>query len=127
MDVLPLEGNVVYQRVNAGDFDAAAGRTGIPSDWLSRYFGTESVLGYRNAEVSELVAEVEASADPDIRDDLHAELRELFRDEVPALFLFPSVHFVIANQRLQGLVSPWRAEPTRYMDDLWLEDERSPQ
>jgi peptide/nickel transport system substrate-binding protein len=123
MEILPLEGSVVYQRVNAGDFDAAVRRMGMPADWLSRYFGAGSQLGYRNAEVVALIEEVEATADPDVRDALYRELTGIFRDEVPALFLFPSVHFVIANRRLQGLASPWRAEPTRYMDELWLEEE----
>ncbi|MEJ2238854.1 MAG: ABC transporter substrate-binding protein [Gemmatimonadales bacterium] len=124
MNILPLEGSVVYQRVNAGDFDAAVGLMGLPADWLSRYFGAGSLLGYRNADVAGLVDDIEATADPGIRDRLVTELRAIFSDEVPALFLFPSVRFVIAHRRLRGLASPWKAEPTRFMDELWLAEER---
>jgi len=121
MEVLPLEGNVVFQRMDAGEFDAAIFLTGLPADWLQRYFGSESRLGYRNPEVGALVDRLEVTADPHVRDEIYGQLTEIFRGEAPAMFLFPDLQFVLATRRVQGLSSPWRAQPALYMDALWLE------
>jgi peptide/nickel transport system substrate-binding protein len=122
MELQPLEGRVLYQRVEAGNFEAAVRSTGIPANWLQRYFGSESRLGYRSPEVRVLVDRLESTADPDVRDEIFLELTDIFRVEAPALFLFPKVQFVVATRRVQGLSSPWRAVPTLYMDALRLGD-----
>lgn len=122
MELQPIGGSVLYQRLEAGEFEAAVRFTGIPADWLQRYFGSESQLGYRNPRVDVLVDRLESTADPDARDEIFLELTEIFRVEAPALFLFPNVQFVVATRRVQGLSSPWRALPALYMDALRLED-----
>ncbi len=124
MEVQSLEGSVVFRKVQAGEFEAAVLPTGIPADWLQHYFGAESLLGYRSPEVGTLVDRLAINAEPEILDRIFGELTDIFRRESPALFLFPSVQFVLATRRVQGLSSPWRAHPTPYMDALWLEDRR---
>lgn len=124
MEVQPLGGSVVFQRVQAGEFEAAVLYTGTPANWLQLYFGSGSRLGYRNPKVGVLVDRLESTADPDVHDEIFGELTDIFRVEAPALFLFPNVQFVVATRRVQGLASPWRALPTLHMDELRLEDRR---
>jgi len=124
MELQPLGGSVVFQRVEAGEFEAAIVYTGTPANWLQHYFGSGSRLGYRNPKVGVLVDRLESTADPDIHDEIFGELTDIFRVEAPALFLFPNVQFVVATRRVQGLASPWRALPTLHMDALRLEDRR---
>lgn len=125
MGVQPLEGNVVFQRADAGEFDAVILPTGLPADWLRRYFGSESQLGYHSPEAEALVDRLEVTADPEVRDDIYGRLTEIFRREAPAMFLFPDVQFVLATRRVQGLSSPWRVQPTLYMDALSLDGSRA--
>lgn len=120
MEIQFLDGGVVSQRVDRGEFEAAVRRTGLPSDWLSRFFGSQSRLGYRSARATNLIERLDATADQGERNAILREITNVFREEVPALFLFPEIRFVVAAQQVKGLSSPWRAEPTLYMEELRL-------
>lgn len=120
LEVQSLEGGTVFQRTENGDFDAAVRSTGNPLDWLERYFGRGSRLGYDGAEAHDLIGRLATVADPDGREALLARLTEIFRRDAPALFLFPTAEFVVARQEVAGLSSPWRAQPALYADELSL-------
>ena len=80
------------------------------------------LLGYRNPAVVELVGRLQVTADPESVDEIHRELTKIFRVDLPATYLFPYLFTVVANRRIHGLSSPWRADPAGYMEDLWLDD-----
>lgn len=120
MDVQLLDGSVAYQRLSAREFEAVIV---VTFDGLPRLYGPGGVLGYQNGEAAELIERIEGTADPDTLDHLYRKLTEIFQADGPATFLFPIVNFVVAHRRLEGLSSPWRADPVAHMADLWIKDE----
>lgn len=90
--------------------------------WLEPFFGEESVLGYENPRVSELLGTMECTIDPDERDKLFGELNAIFRSEQPATYLFPMVYWFVTDRRVRGLHSPWRADPLVHIEHLWIEE-----
>jgi hypothetical protein len=42
---------------------------------------------------------------------------------MPFTFLYPEVTFNIVHRRIRGLKSPNRADPARFMEHLWIEEE----
>ena len=126
MDVQILDSSLKNQRVLAGEFDAALHRTS--RHWyrilLRNWFGEGSPLGYHNPEIVRLLLEnADTGFDPEAADRIYRELWEIFRADLPITFVHTHIHHFVAHRRLQGLSSPWGAEPIRYMEDLWLEDE----
>ncbi|MFQ5739638.1 MAG: peptide ABC transporter substrate-binding protein [Acidobacteriota bacterium] len=112
----------VLAKVKAGQFEAAL--TAFVLGWLHRFhFGESFPLGYKNAELVKLADQVEVTVDPDAKDRVYQQLREIFRTDMPVTFLFPRMGTTFAHRRLHGLSSPWRADPVRFMEYLWLEDE----
>jgi hypothetical protein len=41
---------------------------------------------------------------------------------MPVTLLFPHPFFTVADQRVAGLSSPYRADPVRYAEHLWLDE-----
>lgn len=62
------------------------------------------------------------TADPDVEDGLYAELREIFREEVPVTYLIPFMSASVANRRIRGLRSPFRTDLLRFMGELQQDD-----
>ena len=61
--------------------------------------------------------------DPDETERLNRRLSDIFRADPPVtqlIFRTPT-HFV--HRRVRGLSTPFRAQPDRFMGDLWIEDE----
>ena len=108
--------------VRDGQFDAVM--TDVPAaPWvLKAWFGADSRLGYRNAEVATLLERLPSVSDAAVEDEIYLQLTRIFRTEVPATFLFPRVTTVFASRRVRGLSSPWRLDPIRFIDELWLDD-----
>jgi peptide/nickel transport system substrate-binding protein len=119
-DIQTLDGSVLRGRVRDRRFDAFLARVGRWQDW----FGANSSLGYRNAQVGRLLERLLLVSDPAEADAVCRQLTQIFRAEVPATFLFPRVATVFAGRRVRGLSSPWRVDPIRFIDDLWLDDRR---
>lgn len=95
----------------------------VADGWLRQFFGEESVLGYRNARVADLLAELECTFDPNRRDELYATLTDIFRSEQPATFLLTMAYWFVTDRRVRGLSSPWRADPLVNMEHVWIEEE----
>lgn len=117
--------DALFERLWAGDFEAAFVPM-FPGGGLSHhtFFGEGSVLGYANPEVLRLLAQASTSFDPATIDGLYAQLMPLFQADMPMTYLYPDVRTTVARRRLQGLSSPYRAEPTWHMEELWIDDTR---
>ena len=122
MDIQTMDESLVSPAMRGGQFDAAL-VFGTADDWFQTRFPLG--LGYRNPHVGTLVKEIDVAMTQDDIDRICRELAEIFRVDVPATFLFPSVGTVLAHQRVHGLSSPWRADPIRHIDELWLDDRGS--
>ncbi len=88
------------------------------------YFGSESVLGYRNSTVVRLLGEAAATLNPDEIDRIYRQLIPVFQEDIPITSLYPDVRTTVAHRRVRGLSTPYRAEPVWHVDDMWLLDER---
>ena len=119
-DIAPVESSVAWQRTSEGDFEAAL--FDIKPGNRLLLFGAESVIGYRNPRVVELLAQTRQTLDPEVLDRLYVELGEILREDLPVTLLQPMVSWTAAHRRLRGLSSPWRADPGWYMEHLWIED-----
>lgn len=120
-EVLVADGAVNLQHYRQGDFDAAVGFfTPYRLDLLS---SPTSTSGYRNERYKSLVREAQVTPNPAIRDSLVRESWPIMLDEVPAIFLHPMATQFYVRRRIRGLSTPWRADPARYMDELWIEED----
>ncbi len=115
---------MVRERMMASAFDAALtvqnGSLDSPSGILT-FFGDESVIGYVNRDVVALLDELTSAIDPDKVDRIHRQLVPFFEADLPVTYLYPNVESSVATRRVRGLSSPYRVDPLRYMDELWLE------
>jgi hypothetical protein len=112
-------------RVREGEFEAALTFIGTyPALFESLRFGKGPPIGYRNAQVVQLIDRGSVIRDPDELDRICRELTEIFRADVPVTWLFPSIRTLFVHRRIQGLSSPWRADPARHMDELWIEEKK---
>ncbi len=126
MDVQMLDLAAGRQRVKAGAFEAAiVGVHDIATPgWFDHLAFFRSPLGSGSPELVKLVEAVQATMNPAEVDRLYRELAPIFRAELPMTFLYPQVAGMVAHRRVRGLSSPHRASPVRYIEDLWLEDEK---
>lgn len=124
MDIQPIEEGSLFQRLRARAFEAAIAQAWLGS-YTQKWGAVDSPLGYRNPAVVALMNRLLVTADPEGVDNIHRELTTIFRADLPATYLFPYVFTVIANRRIRGLNSPWRADPAAHMEDLWLDDRGS--
>lgn len=122
-----LDLNLVRRRIRAGEFDATIRTFGnelTGNFGQLKMFGPESPIGYRNPRVSELLEAARGTLHPDSLDAIYRSLMPIFQAELPMTFLHSGVLHVAVRRRVRGLSSPYRAEPTVWMEHLWLEDER---
>jgi peptide/nickel transport system substrate-binding protein len=125
MDVQTMDAQQVMARVREGEFEAALTFIGTyPALFESLRFGKGPPIGYKNARVVQLIDSFSVTRDPNERDRICLELTEIFRADVPVTWLFPSIRTLFVHRRIQGLSSPWRADPARHMDELWIEEKK---
>jgi peptide/nickel transport system substrate-binding protein len=123
MGIRVLENTIVNERVRDGEFEVAFAPFRHEPRWLNNRFGKDSPIGYTNAEVAALIGRAMVTTEPDEMDRIYRELMEIFRRDVPVTFLHPVIRTFIAHRRLRGLSTPFRADPLRFMEHLWLEEE----
>lgn len=125
MEVQPLETAVVQERLASGAFEAAITLLVSVPMMLDRTFGERSPLGYTNPRMTELIQRAVETSHPEVLDEIYLEIAEILREEQPVTFLHWLVVTTVAHRRIQGLSSPWRADPVMFMEELWVErDER---
>jgi peptide/nickel transport system substrate-binding protein len=124
MEVQILDASIVWNRLKTGEYEAAFSNFRFTPRALQQEFGEDAWSGYTNAEMVRLIDRALVTRDPDAKDRIYRQLTEIFRADMPVTFLGPRVEVTFAHQRLRGLISPWRADPNWYMEDLWIEDEK---
>jgi peptide/nickel transport system substrate-binding protein len=127
VEITTLEYSVVMERITASEFDAALGYVWVspddPDAGLEVVFGKNSVTGYRNPRVIELVEAALAATTPESLDDIYLEMAPIIQEDQPVTFLTFGTEMYIAHRRVKGLSSPFRANPIWAAGHLWIGDE----
>lgn len=123
MEVSAVEASIIWQRVREGEFEAAFTRFSNQTDAHLRWFGNPSPIGYYNPVVSGLLQEAGDAANPDRKDAIYREMMEIFGADMPLTFLHPQVYTFVVHRRIRGLSTPFRGNPVRYLEYLWIEEE----
>jgi peptide/nickel transport system substrate-binding protein len=124
VEVHTIQFSLVRQRMKASEFEAALNFQNASLDSPSgilAFFGEESIIGYANPDVIALLQELQRAIDPDEIDRIHAQLAPFFEADLPVTYLYPGFQTSVATRRVRGLSSPFRTDPVRYMDELWLD------
>lgn len=114
---------LLLARLKEGDFEAAFALA-VAGPWLGQFrFGEGPPLGYRSAQATDILNRLAIATEPSDVDRLYSEFMDILRADYPLTLLLPSVETHFAHHRIRGLSSPWRADPLRYMEELWVEGE----
>ncbi len=128
MKLQVLDGNVLKERFDAGDFESIIA-TNVWEPQLP-VVGMDSPLGVLDRELAQAVAAIDAEPDLDRRLQLWRIAGEQYRDLAPALFLHASVDVLVADARLMGFGEPgtimrrmtWR-HAFGGLEHLWVSDD----
>ncbi len=113
----------VQPRMNAGRFEAAFLFNPDNAEFQRTYFGRGNTrTGYANVEAHRVIDAAFSAADPDEQDRRYRELTDIYRADPPVTRLIPRTRVHFAHRRVQGLTTPFYADPDRYMGDLWIEE-----
>ncbi len=124
-EVRTMQWALVLDRMKASKFEAALTLQNASLDspkGVRVFFGEESIIGYANRDAIALLNELPSAIVPDEIDRIYRQLAPLFEADLPVTYLYPDVQTSVATQRVRGLSSPFRTDPVRYMDELWLEE-----
>lgn len=121
MQIRVLDAPVVRDRVRSGDFDAAFQPVWNHVDGYMTLFGQESPLGYHNPAVTRLLRSIKETMDPDRLDGIYRRLTSIIQEDLPITFLYSEARSYAVPVWLRGLESPYRADPTRFLERLWIE------
>ncbi|MEJ2320162.1 MAG: ABC transporter substrate-binding protein [Gemmatimonadales bacterium] len=126
-EIVPLEFATLRERISAGDFQVAIGSLWVspddPDAGLRVVFGENSVIGWHDERVLELVNGALEASTPAALDSIYRELAPIVQDQQPVTFLSFGTEMYIAHQRVQGLSSPFRANPIWSAGHLWIEEQ----
>jgi ABC-type transport system substrate-binding protein len=86
-------------------------------------YGENSMIGYHNPRVIELVDAALETTSPDTLDVIYRQLAPILQREQPVTFLGFPTEIYIANSRIKGFSSPFRANPIWSAGHLWIEQE----
>lgn len=115
MELTTMELSVSVGRMQEGKFEAIY-RGGGPFGEGWRY------SGYENPEFGRLQKKIFACTTMDELDSTAEKLWPLFQADMPWTFLHPIVTVNVAHRRIRGLASPFRSNPGKYLEHLWIED-----
>ncbi|MFQ5678731.1 MAG: ABC transporter substrate-binding protein [Gemmatimonadota bacterium] len=131
MEVQRLDGSLIVDRIQGGDFEAA-----IPPNWGIQPVLTSSPVApdrlntvFREAypRVVELLDAARQEPDFTKRERQFRELAREFRRELPATYLYPRVYPIVAHRRIRGFDhGGWIPPAWRWafggLEWLWVED-----
>ena len=123
MDILNLEQDLLNERLSSGRFQAAINWFYQGPVQLLEWFGENSPLGYSNPRLLQLLREYKTTVDPDQLNRIFREIMPIFAQDMPMTFLFLLTHTCVADKRIRGLSSPYRAQPLYSMEHLWIEED----
>jgi peptide/nickel transport system substrate-binding protein len=127
--VLQLDGNVVIDRMRAGEFDAAvhAFLTHFASEdvqGILGLYGPGSPIGYHNPRVMDLLERAALTNDLEVIDGIYRGLAPILEAELPVTTLHPIVWNWVVHTRVRGLMNRRRLFcPLWSSDGLWIEEE----
>ena len=123
MEIQPVEAALSWDKLKTGDFEAlfTIVQSGVSAQL--RDFGPENRLGYYNPKAFAVIDSLQVTADPGEIDRLYLRLTEIFRAEMPVTRLIPWSTAWFVHRRVQGMSTPFRAEPDTYMEELWIEED----
>lgn len=109
-------------RLDAGEFDAGVHVVQPGPESFARYFGENSVVGYRNPRVAEALSQAVKTSDFDALDALYVGIREELARDMPLVLLQPFTRTHAVHRRIKGL-NPimMLRDPLEQMEDLWVE------
>jgi peptide/nickel transport system substrate-binding protein len=131
MEVQRLDGNLILDRIREGNFEAV-----IPPLWALQPILTSSTnsadrsyAAFREA-YPDIVGLLDAALEkPDFaqRERLYRELAQVFRRELPAMFLYPGIGAIVAHRRIRGFDHDgWIPPAWRWayggLEWLWVEE-----
>jgi peptide/nickel transport system substrate-binding protein len=93
--------------LKAADYDMTIVAHAEPMD-IDIYARDPYYFNYKNPAFNDVLAKVEATADPAEQDKLYGEAQTILAEDVPALFLFVMPKLGIWDKKLKGL---WENEP----------------
>jgi peptide/nickel transport system substrate-binding protein len=117
MEAVSMEFIVHVGRQEEGKFDAIFRNFG-PYD-LGWGYG-----GYDNPEFERLLKNIYSVTTAEGFDSAARKLWPIFQSDIPWTFLYPSVTFNIVHRRIRGLKSPNRSDPAKFIEHLWIEEEK---
>lgn len=130
MEVQRLDGNLILDRIREGDFEAAVPPVEALQPILtsSTDGAARSYAAFREA-YPDVVGLLDLALEkPDLadRDRLYRELAEVFRRELPAIYLYPGVYPIVAHRRIRGFAHDgWMPPAWRWayggLEWLWVE------
>jgi len=126
-EVTVLDRSVLQERTDAAEFEVAMNYIWVspddPDAGLDILFGENSLIGYGNPQVGELVSDALEATTPEALDVIYQELAPIIREEQPVTFLVLGTEIYVAHKRVNGLGSPFRANPIRNAGHFWIEDD----
>ncbi len=115
METVTMELGVSAGRMDEGKFEAIYRGCGAFGDeW--RY------AGYENPEFERLQKSIFSFTSLEEFDSTAKKLWTIFQADMPWTFLYPEVRFNVVHKRIRGLKSPYRSNPAKYLEHLWIED-----
>jgi peptide/nickel transport system substrate-binding protein len=118
MEIVTLSSGVLIARRRSGEFDACLFSIHL-YDYEWEYGG------YGNPEFKRLLENAFWSPTPDEKDIAVRKLWPIYSTDLPFTFLNPHITLNIVHRRIRGLNSPNRADPARFMEHLWIEEEEN--
>ena len=73
---------------------------------LTTYFGDDNFANYENAEVSQIMKEINNSTDENVLKEKYKRLKEIYKSDVPYISLYFNKNVAIYNTNLAGEVNP---------------------
>lgn len=126
LDITTLDYEVVLSRTHDGDYDLAMSYLWVspddPDAGLGIVLGASSPLNYHNPDVVRLVDASLAATTPETLDSIYRQLAPIVQTDHPFTFLTFGTEMYIAHRRVQGLSSPFRANPIWAAGHLRLEE-----
>jgi len=130
MGIQTLSAPIVRQRNKSGDYvamiDSITNSTGQPNFGHVRMYGKDSPFGYVNPEMIRLlnIAKDLIFFHLDELDRIYQEIMPIFAEDMPITLLLPNVYTSVVHRRIKGLSSPFRPDPVRHLEYLWIEEEK---
>lgn len=115
MEMVTMDLAVSVGKVKEGKFDAHF------RAFMSFGYGW-GYGGYDNPEFDRLLRGMFSFTNLGDFDNAAKKLWPIFQSDIPWTFLYPRVRFNVVHKRIQGLHSPFRSDPGKYLEHLWIEE-----